>query len=179
MKEIIGVALIFVVLALCGFSRIESDAELVARYSRPSTTVLLPLGRVAPAQKVKTIDEIVTEAADTIGIRENLLRGMIKVESDWDSKARREEPKIKTRSRGLTQVLETTAAIYGVKPHELEDPETSIWTGGLYLRDMIKHEKGSEFWGVVAYNAGPKKSRALYPKSAIVHARKVIAAAKG
>lgn len=176
MKEIFVLVLFFAVLGLFGFKNVESDADLVARYSRPSRTVLLPIGRVVP--KTKSVDDHVNEAAKIIGLRPALLRGMIDVESSWNPNARREEPKIKTRSRGLTQVLETTAAIYGVKGHELKDPETSIWVGGFYLRDMIKHENGSEFWGVVAYNAGPKKNRSLYPRSAIIHATKVIRAAK-
>lgn len=161
---------------LCSFKPL-SPAEFRKKYAipepRPAVQIVKP--------RERTVDEHIDEVSSLIkqkGFTKWLLRGLIHVESGGNPKARRFEKKLNTSSRGMTQVLETTAAIFGVKGHELEDPETAIYVGAFYLRDCLKHERGDQLFALACYNAGPKKSISQYPKKSIRYAQNVIAVSK-
>jgi hypothetical protein len=169
-RGVIGIA-VFSFLILCGFGRFERR-----EIPRQVTTIEIKRGPVIRAES-KTVEHYIEDVSSAVRIRgfANLLRGLIHQESGWKPHARRAEPKLRTASIGLTQVLGTTARGFGVKPHELTDPETSVWVGALYLKDCIKHERGDQFFALACYNAGPKKNRGLYPKKSIAYARSVTA----
>lgn len=164
-----------IILGFCGVAIFCGFVFLGGEKSR-APRVETATARVVPAQVVPQSDDyhigMVEAAVREKGFSGNLLRALIHVESGGRHEAERHEPKLGTSSVGLTQVLGTTAAIYGVKKHELRDRETSIWVGGLYLRDCLRHESGDIKFGLACYNAGPRKKR-HYPAAALCYADKV------
>lgn len=99
--------------------------------------------------------DLIESASKTFGVPPGLIAAIIKVESNWDAKAKRDEPQIGDASYGLMQVLLGTArSVSGtVTPTELFRPEINIYIGSQYLYDQIKKYPKLED-AVSAYNAG-------------------------
>lgn len=92
-------------------------------------------------------DGIVESAAQKTGLNTNLLRAMIRQESDGDPKA----ISIKGAT-GLMQLMPETAALLGVQ--DRFDPEENIHGGARYLADLLQRFGNLEH-ALAAYNAGP------------------------
>lgn len=93
-------------------------------------------------------DDLIEERAAAHGVRAELVRAVIQVESAYNPRAR----SIKG-AMGLMQLMPGTAADLGVtNPY---DPEQNIRGGVAYLRSLIDRFNGSEELALAAYNAGP------------------------
>ena len=106
-------------------------------------------------------DEIVQEKAQKYDVPAPLIKAVIAQESAFKAEALREEPQIRTRSRGLMQLLETTASGLGFRgiPIELHDPEKNIELGTKLLAQNFKTANGNWDVALSAYNAGFSKLR--------------------
>lgn len=93
-------------------------------------------------------DEIIERHARARGLRPDLVRAVIQVESAFDPYAR--SPK---GALGLMQLMPTTADDLGVD--DPFDPEANIRGGTAYLRELIDRFGGNEELALAAYNAGP------------------------
>jgi soluble lytic murein transglycosylase-like protein len=92
-------------------------------------------------------DEHIRAAATLYQIPEQLVRAVIKVESDYDPRA------ISVAgARGLMQLMPETAERLGVK--DINDPRENIFGGVRYLRLLANMFNGDLDFTVAAYNAG-------------------------
>jgi soluble lytic murein transglycosylase len=93
-------------------------------------------------------DDLVVTHATLNGLRPELVRAVIQVESGFNPRAR--SPK---GAMGLMQLMPATARTLGVdNPY---DPEDNIRGGTKYLRMLLDRYQGDERLALAGYNAGP------------------------
>ncbi|HVH42929.1 MAG TPA: lytic transglycosylase domain-containing protein [Labilithrix sp.] len=92
-------------------------------------------------------DEHIRQAAVLYQIPEQLIRAVIKVESDYDPRA-----VSYAGARGLMQLMPETADRLGVK--DINDPRENIFGGVRYLRLLANMFNGDLDFTVAGYNAG-------------------------
>jgi len=92
-------------------------------------------------------DESIRQAAALYQIPEQLVRAVIKVESDYDPRAISS-----AGARGLMQLMPETAERLGVR--DIHDPRENIFGGVRYLRVLANMFNGDLDLTVAAYNAG-------------------------
>jgi soluble lytic murein transglycosylase-like protein len=112
--------------------------------------------------RLEFIQGYVEEAAAKERLEPALLRAVIKVESNFDHRA-----KSRVGARGLMQLMPGTAQDLG-KPKALDhrNPRANVMAGARYLRKMINEFRGDLSLALAAYNAGPgavKKHRGIPP----------------
>ena len=111
------------------------------------------------SEKVRDVSKIVTEASSTYGLSEDLIYGIIWVESRFDPRA--VSP---VGAKGLMQLMPKTA-IYLAECIKWDDrvdpfrPEFNIMAGTYYIARLIKNFEGDVDVALAAYNAGPAKVR--------------------
>jgi soluble lytic murein transglycosylase-like protein len=104
--------------------------------------------RSVSTSEVQSIyDEVIESAAATHGVRPELVRAVIQVESGFNPRARSNKG-----AMGLMQLMPGTAADLGVD--NPWDPVQNIQGGVAYLGSLIR-EFGDEVLALAAYNAGP------------------------
>lgn len=94
-------------------------------------------------------DAIIKEKADKYNVSENLVKSMIKQESNFDPKA--VSPK---GAKGLMQLMPQTASLLGVD--NAFNPEDNIDGGTKYIRMLLDRFDGNVVKALAAYNAGPE-----------------------
>ena len=97
-------------------------------------------------------DEWIREAATLYQIPEQLVRAVIKVESDYDPRA-----VSVSGARGLMQLMPDTAMRLEVR--DIDDPRENIFGGTRFLRILANDFNGDLELTVAAYNAGGEAVR--------------------
>ena len=98
-----------------------------------------------------TYDTIINEASKKYSVPENLIKAVIKQESNYMPNAVSSKGAI-----GLMQIMPSTGALLGIEDKEsLKDPYTNIMTGTKYLSQMLNRYDGRLDLSLSAYNAGP------------------------
>lgn len=92
-------------------------------------------------------DEWIRQAATLYQIPEQLVRAVIKVESDYDPRA-----VSVAGARGLMQLMPETAA--GLQVRDIDDPRENIFGGVRYLRVLANTFNGDLELTLAGYNAG-------------------------
>ena len=93
-------------------------------------------------------DSLIGEASQLFDLSFSLLKAMIKVESNFDSKA-----VSKSGAMGLMQIMPKNIKI--LKIRDPFDPRDNIMGGATYLKEMIERFNGRLPLALAAYNAGP------------------------
>lgn len=112
---------------------------------RPGVVPFAPQDR--DVSRYSRFDEHIRQAATLYQIPEQLVRAVIKVESDYDARA-----VSYAGARGLMQLMPETAERLGVK--DIHDPRENIFGGVRYLRLLANMFNGDLDFTVAAYNAG-------------------------
>ncbi len=104
----------------------------------------------------KKHDDIITKISDKYDVEENLIYGIIKVESNFDEKITS-----KAGAKGLMQIMDETAIEVsnkiGIKDFEVDmlyEPETNIEIGVAYFSQLLNKYDNNEKYALIAYNAG-------------------------
>ncbi len=104
--------------------------------------------RVARPPNGQDFSAIILREATRHGVRPELVRAVIQVESAFDPRAR--SP---VGAMGLMQLMPGTAA--DLRVTDPYDPEQNIRGGVTYLRGLLDRFDGNEELALAAYNAGP------------------------
>src|SRR5206468_11918461 len=116
-------------------------------YAVPQTETVRAT-RYAPVNRSRMYDDLIREHAQRNGVRSDLVRAVVQVESGFNPAAR--SPK---GAMGLMQLMPGTARDYGVT-HPL-DPTENSRAGAAYLRPLAGPYQNNEELALAAYNAGP------------------------
>jgi soluble lytic murein transglycosylase-like protein len=104
--------------------------------------------RYATAERGRAYDDLIAEHARLNGVRSDLVRAVMQVESAFNPNAR--SPK---GAMGLMQLMPATARQYGVvNPY---NPAENVRAGVAYLRELLDRYQDNEELALAAYNAGP------------------------
>ena len=98
-----------------------------------------------------TYDSIINEASEKYSVPQNLIKAVIKQESNYVPDAVSSKGAV-----GLMQIMPSTGALLGIDDKELlKDPYINIMTGTKYLSQMLNRYDGRLDLSLSAYNAGP------------------------
>jgi soluble lytic murein transglycosylase-like protein len=121
----------------------EVKAYAVGRDSGLQTTTRMVASRSA------IYEDLITQHAQLNGLRPDLVRAVVQVESGFNTYAR--SPK---GAKGLMQLMPDTAREFGVaNPY---NPIENVRAGTAYLRQLLERYDNNEELALAAYNAGPK-----------------------
>ncbi len=124
---------------------------LVDGASAAGSSGLARVVRTAAARRGSTLrryDHLIARHAERYGVRAELVRAIIKVESNFNPRALSRKG-----ARGLMQLMPGTAAAFKVT--DSFDPEQNIRGGVAYLSRLLNRYANDETLALAAYNAGP------------------------
>jgi hypothetical protein len=113
-------------------------------HSKESVLVTKPTSR----EYRDNYDDLIVEHARAQGLRTDLVRAVVQVESGYNPRAVSSKG-----AQGLMQLMPATARQLGVRAPF--DPEENIRGGTTYLRQLLDRFDGNEELALAAYNAGP------------------------
>lgn len=122
-------------------------ARLVRSYAVPRTE-LVRATRFVPAERTRRYDDVIRAHAVLNGVRADLVRAVVQVESAFNPSAR--SPK---GALGLMQLMPATIEQFGVR--NPFSPTENIGAGVAYLRQLLDRYENNEELALAAYNAGP------------------------
>jgi len=102
----------------------------------------------AAAERSRPYDELIAEHARRHGVRTDLVRAVVQVESGFNPNAR--SPK---GALGLMQLMPSTMQQFAVR--NPFNPVENIRAGVAYLRQLLDRYQDNETLALAAYNAGP------------------------
>jgi hypothetical protein len=101
-----------------------------------------------PPDRPRSYDDLIVEHSELNGVRTDLVRAVVQVESAYNPNAR--SPK---GAKGLMQLMPATILRFGVaNPY---NPVENVRAGVAYLRQLLNRYDNNEQLALAAYNAGP------------------------
>lgn len=120
----------------------------IASYEVPETNSGIRTTRYVEPRKSQSFDDVIDEHASRQGVRKDLVRAVIQVESGFNPRAISNKG-----AMGLMQLMPATARELGVR--NPLDPSENVRGGVAYLRQLLDRYNGDERLALAAYNAGP------------------------
>ena len=120
----------------------------IASYEVPAADTAIRTTRYVAPEKSRSFEDLIDEHASRQGVRKDLVRAVIQVESGFNPRAVSNKGAI-----GLMQLMPATARQLGVA-HPF-DPSENVRGGVAYLRQLLDRYNGDERLALAAYNAGP------------------------
>ena len=127
----------------------DATKHAVPTYAVPQAPQVRTTKPAPPVLRTALYDHVINEHATSNGVRPDLVRAVIQVESNFDERAR--SPK---GALGLMQLMPATAAELGVR--NPFNPIENIRAGVAYLRRLLDRYSNNEELALAAYNAGPE-----------------------
>ena len=128
-------------------NRRPAASTTLASYAVPRAQGLRATRSVV-AERARAYDDLIVEHSRTNGVRADLVRAVMQVESGFNPAAR--SPK---GAMGLMQLMPATARQFGVK--NAFNPAENVRAGVAYLRELLDRYQNNEQLALAAYNAGP------------------------
>jgi len=119
----------------------------VPAYSAPKAEAVRST-RPTAADRARLYDDLISEHSRTHGVRAELIRAVMQVESGFNPYAL--SPK---GAMGLMQLMPSTAKQYRVT--NAFNPTENVRAGVAYLRELLDRYQNNEELALAAYNAGP------------------------
>jgi soluble lytic murein transglycosylase-like protein len=135
----------------------DSNGHLVLSNRRPDSSIrtyavpeagTLRTTRYATEERMRSYDDLIVEHARRNGVRTDLVRAVVQVESGFNERAT--SPK---GALGLMQLMPETVRLFGVI--DPFNPLENIRAGVQYLRQLLDRYQDDERLALAAYNAGP------------------------
>jgi soluble lytic murein transglycosylase-like protein len=124
-------------------SRSVANAPAASDFRAHAQTAQLP---VAPD---RAYDDIINEASAEYGVDPQLVRAVIRAESQFDPKAESH-----AGAKGLMQLMPILSRELGVQ--DPFNPRENIFGGVKYLSRMLERHDGNVTLALASYNAGPR-----------------------
>lgn len=128
-------------------NRPQAGAAAVRSYAVPELPPTRAT-RFVSAERSHLYDDVILEHAQRSGVRADLVRAVVQVESAFNPRAR--SPK---GALGLMQLMPATIQRFGVS--NPFNPGDNVRAGVAYLRQLLDRYQDNEELALAAYNAGP------------------------
>jgi len=128
--------------------RRPTDGSEVRSFEVPKAATAIRTTRSANVNRSNRFDAAIVEHARLNGVRPDLVRAVVQVESAFNPAA-----KSPVGAMGLMQLMPETARRFGVK--NPFNPIENIRGGVAYLRELLDRYMNNEVLALAAYNAGP------------------------
>lgn len=128
----------------------ENKVNIVSKPEESWKEVLINEKINQYSSKEDMFDKIIDEASSKFGLPKELIKAVIKAESNFNPIAI--SPK---NAMGLMQLIPSTAKEVGVE--DIFDPYQNIMGGTKYLKMLLDKYNGNLFLALSAYNAGPNR----------------------
>jgi soluble lytic murein transglycosylase-like protein len=160
---LLAFAVLWLGLASPAYSQIyswrDADGKLVLSRTKPKAGAEVKSFAVLEAERVRATryvtaaqsrlyDPLIRDHAKLNGVRPDLVKAVVQVESGYDPYAR--SPK---GALGLMQLMPATCKRFGVK--NPFNPVENVGAGVAYLRELLDRYQNDETLALAAYNAGP------------------------
>ncbi|WP_322619381.1 lytic transglycosylase domain-containing protein [Bacillus fonticola] len=124
------------------------NKSLVYGITNPTLSTLPAIDNESASLVSNDVDEIISYASQTFGVREDIIRTVIEKESGF-----RQEAVSSAGAQGFMQLMPATARGLGVE--DPFDAKQNIMGGTKYLRQMLDRYGDNLSLALAAYNAGP------------------------
>lgn len=128
-------------------NRPRAGATSVRSYAVPEAPRVRAT-RPVSAQRSHLYDDVILEHSQRNGVRPDLVRAVVQVESAFNPGARSHKGAL-----GLMQLMPATIRQFGVS--NPFNPADNVRAGVAYLRQLLDRYQNSEELALAAYNAGP------------------------
>jgi soluble lytic murein transglycosylase-like protein len=129
-------------------SNVRHEAGAAVRRATAPEAEAVRDTRVTATDQRRAYDDLIVEHAQRNGIRPDLVRAVVKVESAFDPNARSAKG-----AMGLMQLMPATMKEFGVT--NAYNPSENVRAGVAYLRTLLDRYENNEVLALAAYNAGP------------------------